>query len=131
MWSAVTATMPNMHAEELSQRRRRWRFFQITFCFVYAGVVLDVITTAMGYAKAGTSYEQNPLGGSLIGHVGWVGLLAVLTALCIACYRSVRLVYARMSPRWSNLINPLMVVLAAFRWLAVITAVLYLLQPGK
>ena len=130
MGAAGAATL-DIHADELVARWRRWRFFQWAFCFVYAGVVLDVVTTALGYVKSGSSYEQNPLGGSLIGHLGWVGLLGLLTILCIVCYRSVRLVYFRMSPRWSRLINPLMVLIATFRWFAVITAVIYLLQPGK
>lgn len=116
--------------EEWLKRQRRWRFFQIVFCFVYAGIVLDVITTALGYLKAGSKYEQNPLGGGLIAGLGWPGLLALLTVLCLVCYHSVRIVYARMSPRWSTLINSIMVLIAAFRWLAVVTAIIFLLQPG-
>jgi hypothetical protein len=131
MGNATMVAMGGMSAEELEQRASRWKFFQIVFCFVYAGIVLDVLTTSLGYQKAGIAYEQNPLGGSLIGHLGWVGLLATLTILCLVCYTSVRLVYRRMSTRWSKLINILMVLLAAFRWLAVVTAVIYLLQPTK
>ena len=115
--------------QDIERRQRSWRLFQIVFCFVYVGVVLDIVTTALGYMKAGNQYEQNPLGGGLISHIGWFGLLALLTLLCVVCYRSVRLVYARMSIRWSRLINGLMLLIAAFRWLAVVTAILYLLQP--
>src|SRR5579871_1283464 len=102
MGLAVAAAIADMPAEELSKRAQRWRFFQITFAFVYSGVVLDVVTTALGYMKSGSSYEQNPLGGSLIGHLGWIGLLALLTVLCWVAYRSVRTVCWRMSAVWSR-----------------------------
>lgn len=122
---AAGAAMP---AEELRKRQARWRFFQIVFVVVYAGVILDIVTTALGYMKAGSAYEQNPLGGGLIGALGWPGLLALMTGLCLICYHSVRVVYGRLSLRWSVLINTLMILIAAFRWLAVVTAVLYLVQ---
>jgi hypothetical protein len=128
---ATAAVMDQMPVEELQKRAARWRFFQIIFVVVYVGVVLDVITTALGYVKAGSQYEQNPLGGSLIGHLGWIGLLALLTVLCGIAYHSVRVVAWRMAPRWTKFINVVMVGIAAFRWLAVVTAVLYLLQAGK
>ncbi|HLJ69134.1 MAG TPA: hypothetical protein VKX16_17405 [Chloroflexota bacterium] len=131
MGRVATTTLRQASPDELALRDKRWKFFRIVFSAVYAGIVLDVITTAMGYAKAGAKYEQNPFGVSLIGHLGWIGMLLLLTALCLVCYHSVRVVYRRMSVRWSRLINGLMVALAAFRWLAVVTAVLYLLQPGK
>jgi magnesium-transporting ATPase (P-type) len=128
---AMASLVDQTPIEELQKRAARWRFFQIIFVVVYLGVVFDVITTALGYMKSGSQYEQNPLGGSLIGHLGWIGLLALLTLLCGICYRSVRVVAFRMSPRWTKMINVVMVGIAAFRWLAVVTAVLYLLQPGK
>jgi hypothetical protein len=121
--------VPIESAEELRKRQARWRFFQIVFCLVYSGIVLDVLTTALGYLKSGSQYEQNPLGGSLIGDLGWPGLLALLTVLCLICYHSVRIVYSRMSLRWSVLINVMMVLIAIVRWLAVVTAIIYLLQP--
>jgi hypothetical protein len=34
-----------------------------------------------------------------------------------------------MSLRWTWLINGAMILIAAFRWLAVVTAIIYLLQP--
>jgi hypothetical protein len=128
---AAGSTADQMPTEERRLRAARWRFFQIVFVVVYVGVVLDVITTALGYMKSGSQYEQNPLGGSLIGHLGWIGLLALLTVLCWVAYISVRTVAWRMSPRWTRLINIIMVGVAAFRWLAVVTAVLYLLEPSK
>lgn len=128
--SNVAVTMNEVVPEtELSRRRRRWRFFQVVFAFVYVGILMDIATTALGYMKAGSAYEQNPLGGGAIGFLGWPGLVAVMTFLCLVCYHSVRLVYARMSLRWSSLINSVMVLIAAFRWLAVVTAIIYLLQP--
>ena len=114
---------------EQGKRASRWRFFQIVFALVYVGIVLDIITTALGYLKSGSQYEQNPLGGSLIGNLGWPGLAVLMTFLCLVCYHSVRVVYARMSLRWTWLINGAMILIAAFRWLAVVTAIIYLLQP--
>jgi len=127
----IGAKVLDLGGVEDHKRNQRWRLFQILFAFVYSGVVLDVATTAIGYAKAGSRYEQNPLGGSLIGHLGWFGLLAVLTALSLICYWSVRLVYSRMSLRWTILINSLMAAIAAFRWLAVGTAIAYLVQASS
>jgi len=115
---------------EQGKRGRRWRFFQIVFVFAYSGTILDVITTAMGYSKTGAKYEQNPLGGGLIHDLGWIGLAALLTVLLGVCYFSCRVVYARMNLRWSSLLNTILVLVTAFRWLAVVTAVLYLMQPG-
>lgn len=124
------AAIPGAGAVSDARKRDfRWKFFQVTFAFVYAGVVLDVVTTRLGYIKSGSAYEQNPLGGSLIGHVGWIGLLALLTLLCLICYHSVRVVYRRMALGWSTFINTVMVLIALFRWLAVVTSVIYLLQP--
>ena len=117
--------------EEMAKRQSRWRFFQSVFALVYVGIVLDIVTTALGYLKSGSHYEQNPLGGSLIGNLGWPGLAALMTLLCLICYHSVRVVYARMSLRWSWLINGAMILIAASRWLAVVTAIIYLLQPGN
>ncbi|MGH2443112.1 MAG: hypothetical protein ACRDFX_08115 [Chloroflexota bacterium] len=119
-----------MSEGEFGKRQKRWRFFQVIFAVVYVGIILDVITTALGFVKTGSKYEQNPLGISLISDVGWPGLVVVLTVLCLICYHSVRVVYARMSTRWSVLINTIMVLVAAFRWLAVVTAIIYLLQPA-
>jgi hypothetical protein len=128
MWH-LAATAGSVSPEELAKRHSRWRFFQIVFALVYVGIVGDIVTTALGYLKSGSQYEQNPLGGSLIGNLGWPGLAVLMTLLCLVCYHSVRVVYARMSLRWTWLINGAMIFIAAFRWLAVITAVIYLLQP--
>jgi NADH:ubiquinone oxidoreductase subunit 6 (subunit J) len=125
----LATTAGSMSGEELAKRRYRWKLFQIVFLLVYVGIVLDIVTTALGYLKSGSQYEQNPLGGSLIGSLGWPGLAALMTLLCLICYHSVRVVYARMSLRWTWLINGAMILIAAFRWLAVVTAVIYLLQP--
>lgn len=128
--TVATFLVEGVAPSDLGRRRRAWRFFQVTFVFVYSGVVLDLATTALGYMRAGSNYEQNPLGGGLIGHLGWFGLLGLLTILCLICYHSVKVVYARMALRWSKLINTLMVLIASFRWLAVVTAIIYLLQPA-
>ena len=115
---------------DLQRRQIRWRCFQIAFAIMYAGIVLDVITTSLGYGRQGASYEQNPLGGGLIEHLGWIGLLAVLTALCTIAYVSSRTVCRRMSVRWSAILNLVILPIMVFRWLAVITAVAYLVHSA-
>jgi hypothetical protein len=123
--------VPTLPEAEYRKRSKRFRFFQIVFALTYVGMVLDVITTAMGYARAGSSYEQNPLGGALIGNLGWVGLLAVLTAISIVAYVSCKIIQWNKGGAWARAVNIAFVILAAFRWLAVVTAVLYLLQPSQ
>jgi hypothetical protein len=121
---------PLAGASESQRRHHRWRFFQVTFFLMYVGVVLDVLTTAMGYERMGTAYEQNPLGAGLIGGMGWIGLLALLAALCALCYVSFRVVYFHMSMRWSAILNTVLVILLLARWVTVTAAVIYLVQPG-
>ncbi len=114
-------------------RESRWRFFQIVFVFTYLGIVFDIITTAMGVSKAGSlnAYEQNPLGGGLISRLGWVGLFALMTALMLITHTSLRVAYKRVRPGWLRLVNGLMLFIGAMRWFAVVTAIMYLLQPGR
>jgi hypothetical protein len=117
--------------DELVKRSKRFHFFQIVFIVTYVGIVLDVFTTALGYQKAGAGYEQNPLGLSLIGGLGWFWLLALLTAISLLAYVSCKVIQLYKGGAWGRAINIAFVVLALFRWLAVVTAVLYLLQPGN
>lgn len=112
------------------RRRGRWRFFQVVFFLTYLGIVLDIVTTAMGFGRMGNAYEQNPLGGQLIGNLGWVGLLLLMTALCVVCYVSFRVVFARMSLKWSAILNSITVIVLLMRWVTVAAAVAYLIQPG-
>jgi len=123
-------TLTGVPVGELGKRHRRWHFFQVVFALTYVGIVMDIITTAIGEQKAGVGYEQNPLGSLLIGGLGWIGLFVLLTLLCGVCYVSIRLVYWRMSTAWSAIINTLFVLMMLFRWLAVVTAILYILQPA-
>jgi uncharacterized membrane protein len=111
-------------------RQRRWRFFQVALFFLYLGVVADIVTTALGFQRAGTRYEQNPAGGILIENIGWIGLLGLLTACCILCYVSFKIVYFRMSLGWSRALNIAVVLVLITRWLIVAAAVLYLIQPS-
>jgi len=117
-----------MDAEERTKRLRRWHFFQIVFVLTYAGVVLDEITTGLGFLKSGPGYEQNPLGTLLIGNLGWIGLWLILSFACVVCYLSFRVVYFRLSPAWSMGLNILVVVITLVRWLAVVMAVQYLMS---
>lgn len=125
------AALPLSSYPVAEQRKRlfRWRFFQVVFAATYVGVVLDIVTTAMGFARMGISYEQNPIGGALIGNLGWVGLLVLMTLLCAVCYLSVRVVYTRMALRWSAILNSVMVLLLLMRWVTVAAAVAFLVQP--
>ena len=108
----------------------RWRFFQYVFVFAYAGILMDVVTTAIGSQVAGSvgAYEQNPLGGSLIGHFGWLGITAALTALMLLLHASLRVSYRRVSPRWIRAFNWLLLGVGGFRWLAVVTALMYIVH---
>lgn len=115
--------------KEFRRRRRRWRVFQALFAATCLGIVLDVVTTAIWFSKAGSGYEQNPLGGFLIAHLGWAGLLVLLMSLCAVCYVSVRAVYWRMSTVWSAVINVLLFFIATFRWIVVAAAIITLVQP--
>lgn len=117
--------------EELEKRARRFRAFQVIFVLTYTGIVLDVVTTALGYRQTGASYEQNPLGGLLIGELGWFGMLAVLTAISLIAYVSCKIIQWSLGGSWARWLNIALAVIAAFRWIAVVTAVLYLIQPGN
>jgi hypothetical protein len=126
------AAVPSRAFTDAKLRQRRWRFFQIVFLFTYAGIIFDIITTAMGAARAGSvsQYEQNPIGGLLIGHLGWAGILAAMTAMMLVTYGSLRMVHTRVSPRWIRFFNWFLLIVGAIRWLAVVTAIMYILQPG-
>jgi hypothetical protein len=123
-------TAPFTDPGECEKRRFRWQFFRFFFGLTYIGIVLDVLTTALGVMKIGPQYEQNPLGGTLIGGLGWIGLLLLLTTLCLICYYSFRTVYWRMALGWSMFLNIVVVMIAATRWLAVVTAVVFILSPA-
>lgn len=114
---------------DLETRAARWRLFRIVFVLTYLGIVLDVATTSLAYLVDGPEFEQNPLGSVLIAHLGWAWMFALLTFLCLVCYRSVRVVYYRLPLSWSRAIYTAVVVLTAFRWVAVVTSVLFLVHP--
>jgi hypothetical protein len=118
-------------ASKDEKRRRRWHSFQVVFAFAYLGIVLDEVTTALGVGKSGSAYEQNPLGAYLIGTTGWLGLFILLTALSALCYVSCRVVFWRMRPFWGGMLNAVLAIVTVVRWLAVATAVLYIIQPGR
>jgi len=123
----VPAGMP---AKEVDQRRKRWRCFKIIFGILYSGVVLDISTTALGFQANGSSYEQNPLGSVLIGHLGWIGLWAFMTVLSALCFVSCRVVYWRMRLGWSRLVDVLIWLVALVRWLTIVATISYLMsQP--
>lgn len=120
--------IPSPAFRDAKLRSHRWRFFQIVFVFTYLGIVLDVVTTAIGTRVAGSThaYEQNPIGGTLIGQLGWFGILAAMTALMLIAYASLHVAHNRVHPRWIRFFNWLLLVVGAVRWLAVVTALMYI-----
>lgn len=127
--AAALASGREAVTRESRKRASRWRFFNLLFVCLYLGIMLDIVTTAIGFMKAGSQYEQNPFGSAMIGHVGWYGLAALMTIISWVLYKSFKTVYWHMSLKWSGILNSVLVLLVAFRWLAVVTAVLFLLQP--
>ena len=124
--------IPSRAFQEAQLRARRWRFFQIVFVFTYLGIILDVFTTALGSQVAGSynAYEQNPIGGTLIYHLGWLGILAGMTALMLVAYGSLRVAHTRVKPGLIRFFNWLMLLIGAVRWLAVITALMYIMHTA-
>jgi hypothetical protein len=107
---------------EHHQRAIHWQIFRVVFALLYIGLVLDVVTTALGVRRIGSEYEQNPLGRYLIGHLGWTGLFVLLTLICVICYLALRRVYWRLSVIWGDVFNVVLVLIATVRWLVVIAA---------
>jgi hypothetical protein len=103
----------------------------VIFAFLYLGIVLDLITTSLGFARTGSSYEQNPIGGLLIHNTGWIGLFFALSALAAVFYFSSRVVCLRAARFWSTVLTVLLAVAALVRWTAVVTAILYLVQTPR
>lgn len=112
------------------KRRRRWHFFQVAFAATCLGILLDIVTSMIGFQQMGSSYEQNPLAKTLILNIGWAGLVLVFVAVCGVCYLSFRAVYARMSPHWALVGNTLIVIVALMRWFVVSVDLYYLVFPG-
>lgn len=119
----------NERVRDVQKRAFRWRFGQILICLIYVGVLADISTTAVAVHRFGISYEQNPLAVGLINLIGWVGLYLLVTALCLVCYTSVKIVYWRMASPWSIVLNFVLMVMLTVRFLAVVTTVLYILNP--
>lgn len=115
-------------ARATSGQRSVWHTFLLFFGIMYVGAILDIVTTAIGYRIAGAAYEQNPLGSGLIGHLGWAGLFALLTALAVVAFLTFRAACFQYRPRVTIWIPIILGLGAIVRWLAVVTAVLYIIQ---
>jgi hypothetical protein len=122
----VAVSSPN----EFRKRWFRWRAFQLLFTATCLGISLDVATTAFWFQKMGARYEQNPLGSSLIGHLGWPGLCLLLALLCSTTFLSFRTVYWRMSTVWSAILNLFVLFVATTRWIVVAAALVPLFYPN-
>ncbi|GAC1332931.1 MAG: hypothetical protein NVSMB22_25130 [Chloroflexota bacterium] len=116
----------DMAGKDSRTRASRWRFFRVAFILLYFGVVLDLVTTAIGFLKVGASYEQNPLTGSLIAHLGWFGVAGLLTVISWVLYKSFRTVFWHMSLKWSVFLNSVLVLMVVFRWVVVAGAVAFI-----
>lgn len=109
-------------------RQTRWHSFKVVFGLAYAGIVLDIVTTAIGIAQVGPSYERNPMTATLINSLSWVGVLVLLSAFAALCYVSVKVVSQRMSPKVTAFLTALLGLGALARWTAAATAVLFIMQ---
>jgi hypothetical protein len=127
----LSRAVPSAAFRARKLRYNRWHFFQIVFVFTYAGVVLDILTTSIGVQKAGSvsAYEQNPLGSLLIGNLGWIGLFGLMTLFMLIAHFSLRHAYQRVGLGWLRFVNGLMLFVGGLRWFAVITSLMYVLQP--
>lgn len=127
----VQVTVLDSHAlvpGEAGARAARWHSFQVIFALLYSGIILDIVTTAMGFGKAGNAYEQNPIGALLIDHVGWFGLVAVLSGFAALLFVSCRVLYFQLQARRTRWISGVLAAATFVRWIAVVTAILYLVQ---
>lgn len=111
-----------------AQRESRWHSFRVVFGLAYAGIVLDIVTTAIGIAKVGPGYERNPLTAALLHQIGWIGVLLMLTMVAALCYWSVRAVCFHMSPKVTSVLTGALGFGALARWTAAATAVLFIMQ---
>lgn len=124
---AIAVNQPASVRDE-HRRRARWHSFKVVFSLAYAGIVLDIVTTAIGIAKVGPSYEKNPMTAALFNDLTWVGVLVLLSAFAALCYVSVRVVAFRMSPRVTAVLTGFLAIGALARWTCAATAVLFIMQ---
>lgn len=130
--SALTVPLSSVTGHpDAAARERCWRWFQVIFACTYTGVLLDIVTTAMGFQRVGAAYEQNPLSSLLIRDVGWSGLVLIVTLVALVCYVSCRSVCLRLATRWAVTLNVLLALAGLVRWTAVATAVAYLMETSK
>lgn len=123
----ATATA-NLLIAQAEQRQHRWHSFKVVFGLTFAGIVLDIVTTAIGIAKVGMSYEKDPLMAGLLSHLTWIGVLVLFAAFAGVCFVSVRAVCFRMSPTVTGILTVFLSLGAVARWLCAGTAVLFILQ---
>src|SRR5947209_9965381 len=126
----ATDIVPEILPAEMARRQARWHSFKVIFSIAYLGLVLDIVTTALGYHLAGKGYEQNPLGGTLIGGLGWWGLLFLLSGFAAVLFVSFKVVCFHMSSRVSGALTTVFAIATFVRWVAVVTAVLFIAQVG-
>lgn len=115
-------------AEDNAHRARRWRSFIILYCLTCAAVILDLITTYLGFQRIGSRFEQNGIALFLIQRIGWVGISGVLALTCYACLRSFKLVYWNLALKWSLWLNVVLALVCAFRWLVVVSDAAWLIR---
>lgn len=113
---------------EKALRGSRWRVFVVLFSLTCVAIVLDLLTTYLGFRRVGARFEQNGVVLFLIQRIGWAGVGGILLIACLACFRSFRTVYWRLSTRWSLWLNVVLGLACGFRWLVVITDAFWLVR---
>ncbi len=128
MSESATSVLQVQERDEWSIRRKRWRYFQWAFALTFLGIVVDFVTTYIGFQRVGSSFEQNGIALYLIHHIGWVGVAILLVLTCLACLRSFKLVYWNLGLKWSHWLNILITVVCVFRWIVGISDAIWLIN---
>lgn len=107
---------------------RRWNVFLCVFVLTSIAVVLDLVTTYLGFRRTGTRFEENAIALFLIQHIGWVGIGALTAAVCALCFSSFKRVYWNLSLHWSFWLNILAAIVCVFRWTVVVADIAWLIR---
>ncbi len=120
------AVAVQVESRGFSARRAIWRMFVPLYAATCLGIVLDILTTALGYRQDGSAYEQNPIGAALIQHLGWFGLAGVMAIFAAILFFSFRTICFRLSAKVTVFFVVILFLSAIVRWLAVVTAIMYI-----
>jgi hypothetical protein len=119
---------PTAAVADFDIRSRRWRTFLLVFSLTCAAIILDLVTTYLGFQRVGPRFEQNGIALYLIKNVGWLGVTGILALACLVCLQSFKLVYWNLGIRWSLWLNLVLALVCSFRWLVVASDVAWLIR---